>query len=349
MKLKLTLLWISILLLASHEAMASAGKAADEKLKIQGRLQARYSYETEGAFGGDDDESAFSIPRARLKLSGQTLKGDLTWVFQVDFGKGDTTLKDLVVNYRILPWLHLRAGQWKRPFSREHLTSSGKLALVDRARTDKAFFCDRDIGIAVQNDFMKSPVFEYSFGLFNGSGVKSFVVDDKRTNIPDFFDPALVGRIGYNYGGIKGYSQADLEGGGLRASLAASSIYRLSDDDGEQTSKTLVEIDSMIKYRGFSMLAAVFKNFSDNADTKNGLTAQAGFVVANRYQPVVRYSLLDGIKDDGESSTTQIVSTGLSVYLMGHKLKLQTDAGVEIQSGSSNQDYLIRTQLQFVF
>jgi hypothetical protein len=64
----------------------------------------------------------------------------------------------------------LRAGQWKRPFSRQQIGSSGRLELTDRSITDKAFGAGRDIGLAVHNNYEKSPDLEWALGVFNGTG-----------------------------------------------------------------------------------------------------------------------------------------------------------------------------------
>ena len=63
-------------------------------------------------------------------------------------------------------------------------------------------------------------------GVFNGTGDKSTFsgsvdtmtgeVSGKFSNVPSHFHPALVARVGINKNGIKGYREADLEGGSMR-------------------------------------------------------------------------------------------------------------------------------------
>ena len=143
----------------------------DEKFKltIQGRIQSRFTHEIlEG-----DDESAFSIPRARLTLKGHIYHKDLKYKLETDFGKGAVTAKDFVIDYAIKPkTFHFRIGQSKRPFSRQQINSSGRLSLVDRAITDKAFGAGRVIGFSFHNNYEKSPTFEWALGLYNGTGDK---------------------------------------------------------------------------------------------------------------------------------------------------------------------------------
>jgi hypothetical protein len=333
------------------------------KMKISARVQTRYTFE---ALDGATDESAFSIPRARLTLSGNTLTKRLAYKFQMDLGKGSVALKDFYVDLEVKKWLRLRAGQWKRPFSRQQITSSGRQELVDRAITDKAFGAGRDIGIAVHNNIEKSPGVEYAVGLFNGTGDKaSFsgdvlinpmlgegeVTSGKFSNVPVRFHPALVARVGYNHGKIKGYSEADLEGGPLRFSVAASGIADF-DADGGDDGELRAEVDAITKVSGFSASGAAYlateqdgDGFADQATAAIGGHVQVGYMVTSWLQPVARYAL---VAPDGPSNNTQEVGGGLSLYLFGHKLKWQTDvlALTEQQVGTDPTNWLVRSQLQ---
>ena len=334
------------------------------KLKINGRVQARFNYEgIEGIDNGADDEYQFSIPRARLTMGGHLLSGDLKYKFQTDFGKGGASLKDFYVDFKLMDdWVHLRTGQWKRPFSRQQLSSSSKLEFVDRALTDKAFGAGRDIGIALKSDGKKDG-FEYTVGLFNGTGDKGTFngkadddgnVSGKVSNVPDQFKPVAALRLGYNHGGIKGYSEADLEGGGFRFAVGGSALYALDLDDSGDGSM-VAEFDYAVKVEGFSSTGGYYMSMVENADGElegamTGLHAQAGYVIADRYQPVVRFAMLD---PDGDDNNTQKITAGLNVYFKGHNLKWQTDAGVamyEAPEGTDvENDMIIRSQLQVAF
>ena len=88
----------------------------------------------------------------------------------------------------LLLGLHLRVGQWKRPFSRQQLTSSGKQEFVDRSLTDKAFGAGRDVGMMVHNNFTRAKGLEWAAGVFNGNGANT--VPSAR------FNPAIVAERG---------------------------------------------------------------------------------------------------------------------------------------------------------
>jgi hypothetical protein len=346
------------------------------ELKIQARVQARYTLEI---LEHGPDESHFAIQRARLTLAGHAFTPTLTYKFQSDFGRGFVTLKDFYANYQFTEGLELRAGQWKRPFSRQQINSSGNLQLVDRALTDRNFGAGRDIGIVVHNDYESSPEFEYAFGVFNGTGeapifsgdVTGDVLVDPATgegeiidgqvtggsfsNVPDRFWPALVARVGYNSAEMKGYSEADLERGPLRVAVGASGMAGFDFDDDNQ-SVLLGEIDYALKVEGFSTTGGVYiasaqdgGSFSDRAFQRVGVHIQAGYLVAELLEPALRYGW---IGNDGDDNDQQEILAAISLYFFKHGFKWQTDGGLllseECVEGDC-RDYRIRTQLQLAF
>jgi len=341
-------------------------KSADDRFKlgIGQRVQARFAHEI---VEGGDNESAFSIARARVTMKGHAFTKDLRYKFQAGFGKGNAVLKDFFVDHALMPGtLHIRTGQWKRPFSRQQMTSSGKLEFTERAITDKAFGAGRDIGVAIHNDYGKSPGFEYAVGVFNGTGEKPWFEAEMEngeptgksrfTNVPDHMEPAVVARVGYNYGGIKGYSEADLEGGGLRFAMAASGAFFLDTDD-DDGSRRVGEVDSIIKAHGLSLSCAAYVSYREDTMDQWGFHSQAGYFLMNQYQPVARYAY---VAPEGNDNDEHEVALGLSTYFFGHNVKWQTEVvalehkvpGVDENSApihDATRDYRVQTQLQLAF
>jgi Phosphate-selective porin O and P len=345
-------------------------RSADGKneLGIQARVQARFTYLSRDP--GMNDAN-FSIPRARLTLHGHLFGEDLSYKFQTDFGKGNATLKDFYLDYQLLEdTLVLRVGQYKKPFSRQQLTSSGNQELVDRAITDKAFGAGRDIGFSLQNNFEKSPTFEYSVGLFNGTGDKPWfegtgtsdvttgeveITKGEFTTVPSTFNPTPVARVGYNHGELKGYSEADLEGGDLRFGVGASGLADLNADQDDKSS-VRGELDYVLKAQGFATTGAVYVSsvqsgagFSDRSLGALGFHVQAGYVFDKTYQPVVRFAL---VSPKGSDNNTQELALGLSLYSEKHNFKWQTDVAAltaQIAGGKSETDAQLRSQVQAAF
>lgn len=327
-------------------------------LKTQARVQFRYTFasevEADPATGDEsrDNDSLFAVQRGRLTLGGHAFGDDLDYKLQVDFGRGSVSLKDYYVDYHLAGNTLIRFGQYKRPFSRQQITSSGSQELVDRAITDGYFDAGRDAGLMVHNRYEKSPELEWAVGLFNGTGEN--VVPGRSEGAPDTFNPALVARIGYNHGGIKGYSEADLEGGPLRFAVGASVLAEL-DGDGDDASAIRSELDYMIKVEGFSTSGgAYFATAQDGADFPDqtgdalGFHLQAGYTVDKTHQVAGRYALI--LPQADGAGNLQEASLGYSLYLFGHGFKWQTDVTLGLHEGQDpGEDVQIRSQAQLSF
>jgi hypothetical protein len=327
-------------------------------LKTQARIQFRYTFSSQVALDPDsmeesrDNDSLFAVQRGRLTFGGHAFGEDLDYKLQADFGRGDVVLKDFYVDYRVAGDTLVRFGQYKRPFSRQQITSSGNQELVDRAITDGYYRAGRDAGVMVHNAYEKSPVLEWAVGLFNGTGEN--VVPGRTDGAPDTFNPALVARLGYNHGDVKGYSEADLDGGPLRFGVGASVLGEL-DGDGDDASAIRAELDYIVKVEGFSSTGGIYfataqdgADFPDQAADALGFHVQAGYTVDETHQVVGRFAqvarLADGVGNLREASL------GYSLYVFGHGFKWQTDLTVGLDAGQEpGDDIQIRSQAQLSF
>ncbi len=340
-------------------------KSGDGKyeLKLSGRIQPFYS----GTFNkgdGNPDKHAFEIRRTRLTVDAKIHQG-IGWKLQWDYGKGFLTLKDAHFDWKIGDDVWIRVGQWKRPFSRQQINSSGRLELTTRAITDSVFGAERDIGLAIRNDYEKSPNLEWIVGVFNGQGVGSRLSGDVEvdpmtgegeitgggfTNVPSRFKPAIVGRVGLNEGGLKGYQEVDLEGGPLRWGVGAS-VWLEADRDKDDKANQKVQLDYIVKVSGFSTTGGVYgmssqqgpKTFSDQGLSHVGFHVQAGYLATPSVQVAARYALVD-VQTDFESSSavdTQELGLGASYFVKGHDAKFQTAVRVVKPEGAKLSDSVV--------
>jgi hypothetical protein len=349
---------------------ACPASASDEVgVSVCGSFQTQFEHlqlDLVGEPGATQDR--FLIRRGRLTAEIEAYHlVDAT--FQAAFDKGTVSLKDYYADFPL--WskdVKLRLGQTKTPFTRHFPNSGFRQEFVDRAITHAAFGAHRDVGLMLHNDYTRSPWLEYALGVFNGTGDTSTLsaevltdVDTGRgtisngrfSNVPTTFRPTVVGRLGLNTGDIAGYSEADLEGGGLRLSLAASGIVDL--DQNEDNSETKGEIDAVIKFHGLSLVGETLVSYAETDSSPSdrrfqawGFRTQAGYVIAGRYQPAVRYAFVD---PSGEDNNLHEIQGAFSVYLHGHSLKWQTDASVILSEdpAGARQDMRIRTQVGFVY
>ncbi|MCP4447102.1 MAG: hypothetical protein GY811_17405 [Myxococcales bacterium] len=333
---------------------------------INGRVQGRMEY-TSVDEGGDarGRNHAFLVPRARLGMKGTAHTKRLSYKFESDFGKGQVALKDFFLDYRVGKGeTRVRLGQFKMPFGRSTLTSSGKLEFVDRNIVESYAGNGRDIGITVHNNLAESPETEWAIGLFNGTGEKGLfepslavdpatmeteVVGGTFSNVPERIRPAVAIRVGHNSKGMKGYSEADLEGGDLRYAVAGALLTHFH--YSASAASLRAGVDFAVKQEGMAATGGVFADMqgaeiSDISYTGLGAYVQAGYMLDKKKQVALRYA---SITEEG-GNNQQEVGGVFSLYEFSHNLKWQTDISyLHRDDGAKRQDFRGRSQVQFGF
>lgn len=306
--------------------LIAAPALATDALKLSGRVQTRYTL--------DATPGEFSLPRVRLKLSGANdyLK---KISFEMDFSKGAMNLKDAAVDLSVFDVV-LRLGQFKKPFSRQQLTSSSRQSFVERAATDKAFNTGRDLGLMIHNGHKNR--FEYAFGIFNGYGEKGVFNSDKGkfSNLTGNARPLVVARFGGNYGAPMGYDEVDFSGGALRVAAAFSAQQFFANKIGERESRIL-GADLLMKMAGMSLAGELFYGGEAGAESQ-GVNLQLAYLLNKKVQPALRFTQVDD-----EAS----IMFGFSSFLNKHKLKWQTDISRSLSETAQGVGF--RTQLQTSF
>lgn len=339
------------------------------KLKIGGRVQARFTVESLVTDDGREAEAHFLVPRARFSLGGHLFTAKLTFKLEIDFGKGLVSPKKAFLDYAIVPgWLQVRAGHFKKPWSRHQLTSSTKVGAVDRAPTDKAFGAGYDLGVMLHNG-RKQPL-EWAVAFVNGSDAKGVITGDVAvdpatgegeivkagvSNVPALFQPTLYLRGGYAHGGIDGYDESDRAGGPFRFAVGGGVVMSFDVAD-EQDGWFGAQVDAIVKVSGFSAGGAFYLATAQDGSTWSnqgldqlGFHMMAGYLVKGHVQPQVRYARIVPLIEGGE--TTQELGGAVSVLLWGHNVKWVTD--VFAIGGDSlapaDVDVRVRTQAQVTF
>lgn len=311
-------------------------------LRLLGLLQLQLAHHWVDAA---PDTDAFSIRRARLGLVGSVLREELRYTLVADFADVAPRLVFANVDVTIVPRrLTVRAGQFKRPFSRSFLTPGSELSLVDRPMTvgPGAFGDNADLGVMLHDG--GAGRFEYAAGVFNGTGPNV---------VPDRIHPLLALRVGYNTRGTKPYTEGDLDGGKARFGVAAAALLDL-DAHGAHTGSTSAVVDMTFMARGFSLSSAVYARATqDGARWSNqrlgavGHHTQLGYVIAKRVEPVVRYTVVQG----ADTAATHDIAGGLNVYLRGHAIKWQTSVSARLgaRDGRPTTDLHLSSQLGVAF
>jgi phosphate-selective porin len=360
-------------------------KSEDDRfeLKLNGKLQAR-----EESFiptNGATSNSRFLIARARLIFEGHVW--DKTIGFKVEYSfsdKGATFLKDYYVNKSFGGGqLQVRLGQFKRPLNRQDILSDFATEMPEKAET--VAFADgaRDLGLMLHNGYDKSPNgLEWALGVFNGTvsenpsqtatSTSTTTCDNmtppnctttttttvsQPTNVPTNFNPTGLARVGFNFGGIKGYSEADLEGGPARFAVAAS----FREDFANHASSNIkheLGVDAIFKAFGFDLSGAFFwikppDKGGATQKAQTGYYAQAGYFVTPKHlQVTARFASVPATNTDGNELEGR---GGLNYYFFSHNWKVSTDYGVVTDTGTMlagktpTKQFQVRVQAQLVF
>jgi hypothetical protein len=339
--------------------------SGDGDFELKTGIRSQFRYELVSLESADEIQSRFYIPRLRLQLEGHAFGKANTYKVEHEFhGRGQTILKDFYVNHAFSPTVQVRLGQWKKPFARHELISDFASEFNERSLANGLVDIGRDLGVMLHNGYDKSPEIEWAVGVFNGQGDADrnrqvLTCTDPAdatscsvgapTNVPADIGPLFVARVGWNMGGIKGYSEGDLEGGPLRVAIGAS--YQADFNDFEKDANDDVQlehgavVDALIKVAGADLQGAAYMLKVGQADADFSFFGQAGyFLVPERFQLCGRFSYLPA----GEDDNVQEILGAFNVYFKGHNLKWATDAGAILTSASDTTDYQVRTMVQLV-
>ncbi|MFC1611938.1 porin, partial [Myxococcota bacterium] len=175
-----------------EEQVEDATEPSRPPLRIGLRAHVRYE--------ANDTEPyhRFEIRRARVEADVHPL----SWLrAQVDLDAAKApALRDAFVETHIAPWLELRIGLTKKPFSRIETTSSRRLPLCERGIVNERVIDDnnlefggRDIGLLAKG---RVGDLRYAAGLFNGSGRATEVDSGKDALLRLRYNPIRTLQLG---------------------------------------------------------------------------------------------------------------------------------------------------------
>lgn len=147
-----------------------------------------YDRHEENLAGAGSQENNFTIRRARVVLTG-ILYEKITFFIQTGLESTDTLLMDGIMIYQIAPWVDVRAGQMKMPFSAERLESYLTNPFLERslaANLELRRSRGVSLGLHPRNEMAR-----LELGLFTGENMM-------KNNTDDHFEYVGRGRIFLN-------------------------------------------------------------------------------------------------------------------------------------------------------
>ncbi|WP_299004584.1 porin [uncultured Tenacibaculum sp.] len=318
---------------------------------------------------------AFS-PKLKYKLEIGMSNNDISGVSE-HTGNAPRYILDAVVKWNFYQNFELWFGQTKLPGNRERIISSADMQLVDRSLLNKRFNIDRDMGMQLRHHFNLSEKFvvrealafsqgegrnitvgnlgghQYTahleflpFGLFEGKG------DYKGGDLKREKTPKLA--IGMSY---------DFNNNAVKT-RSNQGQYMVNDAGYYETNISTFFLDAMFKYKGFSFMGEYASRdaedpFAKNSDGTpvldskgkqvvvqegNALNLQTGYLFNKNWEVSARYTNIALDKNITGKGMENQYTLGLSKYIVGHKLKVQTDVSYLDIPTATNQ-FMFRLQV----
>jgi len=338
-------------------------------------------------YEGENNETSFLTRRARLKFDGYAYSPKLKYKIELGLSNRDQSgaspftsnapryILDAVLMWNFYENFVIWFGQTKLPGNRERVISSANLQQVDRSLLNSRFNIDRDFGFQLRHKtnlsdkFIIKEIFSFAqgegrnittgnlggyqytgrielfpFGDFNGKG------DYKGSDLKREKKPKL--SLAFNY---------DHNNNAVKT-RSNQGAYMVTDTGFYETNINTLFIDAMFKYNGFSFMAEYADRtaadpFAKNSDgtltgaevqVGNGLNIQTGYLLNIDWEISARYTdiNLDQIITGRDPETQYTI--GLSKYVVGHSLKVQTDIShLEVSGGTNELMYRLQFDIHF--
>ncbi|WP_091896135.1 porin [Polaribacter sp. KT25b] len=337
--------------------------------------------------GLSNPSSSMLIRRSRLKFDGFAFSPKLKYKLELGLSNRDQSgaseytsdapryIMDAVLKWNFSRNFVLWFGQTKLPGNRERVISSGDLQMVDRSLLNSRFNIDRDTGVQLRHKTKLSEKFlmKEIFSISQGEG--------RNVTTGNEGGHQFTGRIELlPFGDFE--SKGDYRGSDLKfeqnhklsfafgynlnknavRTRGNQGAYMINNNGLYATDISNIFIDAMYKYKGFSFMAEyanrdakdpLAKNSDDTltgdeVQVGNGLNLQTGYLLSKTVEVSARYTNISLNKNiTGEGAENQY-TLGLSKYIAGHKLKVQTDVSYT-DIGFSTNKLLYRLQVDIHF
>ena len=342
----------------------------------------------EGADGGlVNPEQNFLVRRARLKFDGFAYSPKLKYKLELGLSNRDISgtseftgntpryILDAVIMWNFHENFELWVGQTKLPGNIERVISSGNLQQVDRSLVNSRFNIDRDMGIQLRHhiDVSENFLIRERFAISQGEGRNI-----TSGNLGGHQYTARVELLPMGAFKSKGdYSGSDLKREETPKLMLAATYdsnqnavknrsnqgsYMANDVGFYETTINTFFLDAMFKYNGFSLMAEyanrdakdpIAKN-SDGTPTGdvvqvgNGFNLQTGYLLKNDWEVSGRYTTITLDENITGRDPESQYTLGLSKYIVGHKLKVQTDLSyLSVDNGSDELMYRLQFDIHF--
>ena len=363
------------------------GKDSTWSMKVGLRFQTLATSNWDAQNGLSNPASSMMIRRSRLKFDGFAYSPKLKYKVELGLSNRDQSgasqytsnaprqILDAVLKWNFSGNFVLWFGQTKLPGNRERVISSANLQQVDRSLLNSRFTIDRDMGVQLRHHFNLTDTFlvKEIFSMAQGEGrniTKGNLGGHQYTTRLELFPFGDFASKGdYKGSDLKFEQKPKLSLGfaydfNNNASKTRSNqgSYMANDVGYFSTNISTLFMDAMFKYKGFSLMAEyadrkaddVFAKNSDGSLTGdivqvgNGLNLQSGYLLSKTVEVSARYTNISLDKAITGKGAENQYTLGLSKYISGHSLKVQTDLSYTDIGFKTNQ-LLYRIQVDIHF
>lgn len=333
--------------------------------------------------GLGNPEQNFLVRRARLKFDGFVHTPKLRYKLELGLSNRDISggseftgntpryILDAVVMWNFYQNFELWFGQTKLPGNIERVISSADLQQVDRSLLNSRFNIDRDMGFQLRHHFKlgKKALVREKFAFSQGEGRNV-----TKGNIGGHQYTSRIELLPFGKFKSKGdYKGADLDREqspklmvGMTYDMNKNAVrtrsnmgtFMLTDTGLYETDISTLFLDFMFKYNGFSLMGEYADRDADNPIAINpdgtetgdivqvgrGLNLQTGYLFKNDWEVSARFTNIKLNQNITGKNPENQYTLGLSKYIVGHKLKVQTDLSyLEVDNGTD--ELMFRLQL----
>lgn len=362
-------------------------KDSSYSMKFAARFQSLYtgSWDFPNNDNLENGEGQFLIRRARLKFDGFAYSPKLKYKLELGLSNRDLggaseftnnaprMILDAVIKWNFYENFELWAGQTKLPGNRERVISSANLQTVDRSLVNSEFNVDREMGFQLRHHFTLGKEFIVKEALAFSQG------EGRNVTTGNLGGYQWTGRLEVlPLGKFDDYTGADLAreatpkfaigasydyNNNAVKTRSNSGSYMTTDIGYHETDIKTFFLDGIFKYKGFSAMAEYANRTADNpvavnsdgtetgevVEVGDGINMQAGYVFKNNFEVVGRYtqvSLDEALTGEGIENQYTL---GLSKYIVGHKLKVQTDVSWNDYENNLDNSLMYRLQIDIHF
>ncbi len=356
--------------------------------RFQTLFQSDWSVAEDDLGSLEDRSSRVFIRRSRLKFNGFAFTPKLKYKAELalsnrdngggnsdNFSNAANIILDAAIEWNFYNNFSLWAGQGKLPGNRERVVSSGNLQFVDRSRLNSRFTLDRDVGIMLKyhHTFGQKFLVQETVAWTSGEGKNITAANVGGSSVTMKVEAFPFGQFkskgAYVGSAVKRETEPKLaiafaydinKSAGRERGRKGSFIPVNRDGSFSGQDLTNIHIDLMFKYQGISLMAEYANTattdgpvvFSPEGEeigtyyTGTGVNVALGYMFKNNVEIAGRWT--DIKPEEGVASDETQYTLGLSKFIVGHKLKVQSDITYR-SIATSDDDLIYRMQMDIHF